>query len=146
VGVTGRQGMLTPPRHLIPPLVYPEVSVCHILRFVFSTGLTKLMTVRYSCYFIVHVQILIRKSTPVQRKKKELQTFWASRRISITEKFLIFFFQKNLNFVKDPICKPHINCTPLIRDTLGEKFSFLMCPMPNCCTSVHRLIRGLHYL
>jgi hypothetical protein len=29
--VTGRQGMLTPPRHLIPPLVYPEVRVCPIL-------------------------------------------------------------------------------------------------------------------
>jgi hypothetical protein len=27
-GVTGRQGMLTPPRHLIPPLVYLEVCVC----------------------------------------------------------------------------------------------------------------------
>jgi hypothetical protein len=26
--VTGRQGMLTPPRHLIPPLVYPEVDLC----------------------------------------------------------------------------------------------------------------------
>jgi hypothetical protein len=27
VGVTGRQGMLTPPRHLIPPLVFPGVRV-----------------------------------------------------------------------------------------------------------------------
>jgi hypothetical protein len=24
----GRQGMLTPPRHLIPPLVFPGVCVC----------------------------------------------------------------------------------------------------------------------
>jgi hypothetical protein len=27
VGVTGRQGMLTPPRHLIPPLIYSEACV-----------------------------------------------------------------------------------------------------------------------
>jgi hypothetical protein len=27
-GVTGRQGMLIPPRHLIPPLINSEVSVC----------------------------------------------------------------------------------------------------------------------
>jgi hypothetical protein len=27
VGVTGRQGMLTPPRHLIPPPVFPGVRV-----------------------------------------------------------------------------------------------------------------------
>jgi hypothetical protein len=26
-GVTGRQGMLNPPRHLISPLVFPEVRV-----------------------------------------------------------------------------------------------------------------------
>jgi hypothetical protein len=34
-------GMLTPPGHLIPPLVYPGVRVCSILRFVrvFPTGL-----------------------------------------------------------------------------------------------------------
>jgi hypothetical protein len=37
-GVTGRQGMLTPPRHLIPPLVYPEVRVCPIPKFVLPTG------------------------------------------------------------------------------------------------------------
>jgi hypothetical protein len=42
-GVTGRQGMLTPPRHLIPPLLYPEIRVCPILKFVFPIGL---------CYFI----------------------------------------------------------------------------------------------
>jgi hypothetical protein len=51
VGVTGRQGMLTPPRHLIPPLVYPEVRVCTILKFLFPTWLMRLMTVRYLCYF-----------------------------------------------------------------------------------------------
>jgi hypothetical protein len=46
-GVTGLQGMLTPLRHLIPPLVYPEVFfVCPILKFVFPNGLMRL-TVRY---------------------------------------------------------------------------------------------------
>ena len=33
-GVSGQQGMLTPPRHLIPFLVYPGVRVCHALIFV----------------------------------------------------------------------------------------------------------------
>ena len=35
--VSGQQGMLTLPRHLIPPLVhvYPGVRVCHSLMFVF---------------------------------------------------------------------------------------------------------------
>jgi hypothetical protein len=48
-GVTGRQGKFTPPRHLIPPLVYPEVRVCPILKFAFPTGLMRSMTVRYLC-------------------------------------------------------------------------------------------------
>ena len=34
-GVTGQQGMLTPPRHLIPPLVCPEVRDFPTLVFVF---------------------------------------------------------------------------------------------------------------
>jgi hypothetical protein len=37
-GVTGRQGMLTPPGHLIPPMVDPEVRVCPIPKFVLPTG------------------------------------------------------------------------------------------------------------
>jgi hypothetical protein len=41
------QGMLTPPRHMIPPLVYLEVCVCPILWFVFPTELMRLITVRY---------------------------------------------------------------------------------------------------
>jgi hypothetical protein len=49
-GVTGRQGILTPPRHLIPSLVYPEVRVCSVLGFVFPAGFLILITVRYSCY------------------------------------------------------------------------------------------------
>jgi hypothetical protein len=52
MGATGQQGMFTPPRHLISPLVYPEVRVCPILKFVFPTGLMRLMTICYSCYFI----------------------------------------------------------------------------------------------
>jgi hypothetical protein len=48
-GVTGRQGMLTSPRHLVPPLVYSNVRVCPILWFVFPTGLLISMTVRYLC-------------------------------------------------------------------------------------------------
>ena len=51
-GVTGQQGMLTPPRHLIPPLVCPEVRDCPTLVFVFYLGLTRLITVRYLCLYI----------------------------------------------------------------------------------------------
>ena len=38
-GVSGRQGMLTPPRHLIPHLVCPGVRIS----FVFYLGLTSLI-------------------------------------------------------------------------------------------------------
>jgi hypothetical protein len=48
-GVTGRQGMRPPLRHLFPPMVYPEVRDYPILRFVFPTGLLRLITVRCSC-------------------------------------------------------------------------------------------------
>jgi hypothetical protein len=37
-GVTGRHGMLTLPRHLIPPLVCPGVRVCPIFRICISYG------------------------------------------------------------------------------------------------------------
>jgi hypothetical protein len=50
--VTGRQRMLTPPRHLIPPLVYPEGYICLILKFVFPTGLMRFMSAHYLCYFM----------------------------------------------------------------------------------------------
>jgi hypothetical protein len=33
----GGGGVLTPPRHLIPPQIYPEIRVCPILKFVFPT-------------------------------------------------------------------------------------------------------------
>jgi hypothetical protein len=42
-GLTGRQEMLTPPRHMIPFLVYPEVCICPIIWFVFPTGLKRSM-------------------------------------------------------------------------------------------------------
>jgi hypothetical protein len=48
-GVFGGQGMLTPPRHLIPPLVYPGIRVSPILWFVFPTGFMRLTAVRYTC-------------------------------------------------------------------------------------------------
>jgi hypothetical protein len=48
--VTGQQRMLTPPLHLIPPLVYPEARVYPVLRSVFPTGFIRLVTV---CYFMV---------------------------------------------------------------------------------------------
>jgi hypothetical protein len=38
-GVTDQQRMFTLPRHLIPHLIYPEVRVCPILKFVFLIGL-----------------------------------------------------------------------------------------------------------
>jgi hypothetical protein len=62
--VTGRQGMLSPPKQLIAPLVYPEVRVCPILKFLFPTVLMRLITVRYLCYRIKEKQnlcILIQK-------------------------------------------------------------------------------------
>jgi hypothetical protein len=50
-GKTGRQGMLTPSRHLIPPLVNPGVHVCSIPWSVFPTGLMGLLTVWYLNHF-----------------------------------------------------------------------------------------------
>jgi hypothetical protein len=44
-GVAGRRGMLAPPGHLVPPLVYPEI--------VFPTGLMRSMTVRYLWHYII---------------------------------------------------------------------------------------------
>ena len=54
VGVSGQHGILTPPGHLIQPLVYPEVRVCHALDFEFFLlfRITRYITVRYLCPFI----------------------------------------------------------------------------------------------
>jgi hypothetical protein len=46
-GVTGRQGMLTPSRHLIPPLVCLEILVCSIFRICISYGSMRLITVSF---------------------------------------------------------------------------------------------------
>ena len=54
--MTGQQGMLTPPRHLIPPLVCPGVRVCTTLVFVFYLGLTILITVRFLCLYIMELR------------------------------------------------------------------------------------------
>jgi ABC-type antimicrobial peptide transport system permease subunit len=48
--------MLTRPGHIIRPLVYPKVRVFPILKFVFTSGLMILMTVRYSCYYSIHIK------------------------------------------------------------------------------------------
>ncbi|XP_048741520.2 uncharacterized protein LOC125655312 isoform X2 [Ostrea edulis] len=45
--VTGQQGMLTLPRHLIPPMVCPGVRVCPTIYFVLLLGVMRLITVRY---------------------------------------------------------------------------------------------------
>jgi hypothetical protein len=51
-GLTNRQRVRTPPRQLISFLVYHGIRVCHILWFVFTTGLIRLMNVCYPCHFI----------------------------------------------------------------------------------------------
>jgi hypothetical protein len=50
-GVTVRQGMLTPPRHLILPPIYAEVHIRPIFGFVFPTGFMRLINALYLCYF-----------------------------------------------------------------------------------------------
>jgi hypothetical protein len=73
-GVTGQQGMLIPPWHLIPPLIYSEARVTPILWFVFPIELTRLITVRYFCHFIhVHVCVYNR------------QTAWILKYLSYSE-------------------------------------------------------------
>ena len=50
VHVIGQQGMLTPLMHLISPLVYPGVSVCHaLILYCFSFTCTRLIRVHYLC-------------------------------------------------------------------------------------------------
>ena len=43
-GVPGQKRMLTPPMHMIPPVVYPGVCICHALTFAFFF-ITKVITV-----------------------------------------------------------------------------------------------------
>ena len=54
VGVTGQQGMLTPTRHLIIPLVYPGVRVCNAHFFAFL-WITRLISLRYLYIFIYFI-------------------------------------------------------------------------------------------
>jgi hypothetical protein len=66
VGVTGQQGLLAPPVHLIPPLVYPEVRVCPILKLIicifYSTyendDCSLLMLCNYNYYYCAYYYIL----------------------------------------------------------------------------------------
>jgi hypothetical protein len=60
-GVTGRQGMLTPPKHLIPPLVYPEVRVCPILKFVSPTYEID----DFSLFMLFHYSYMYREKTSI---------------------------------------------------------------------------------
>jgi hypothetical protein len=54
-GVTGRQGMLTPPRHLIPPLMFPWVRVSLIWSVGCSIYLhwTLILTADFPVYFTI---------------------------------------------------------------------------------------------
>jgi hypothetical protein len=92
-GVTGRQGMLTSHRHLIPRMIYSKVRVCPILWFVyFRTGLMWSRTVRYVCHFI-YIQIQI-----VLHVHRGNITIFAFRfiHISLQQKNYIFEYTKQL--------------------------------------------------
>jgi hypothetical protein len=58
-GVTDRQGMVTPPTHLIYPPVYSEVRVCPILKVVRPTGLMRLMSVWYKFMLFHSIQFCL---------------------------------------------------------------------------------------
>lgn len=53
-GVINQRGMLTSPKHLIPPLICLGVRVCPALNFVFLIGLTRLTTISYIHNFILY--------------------------------------------------------------------------------------------
>jgi hypothetical protein len=63
-------GDFFPPRHLIPPLVYHKICICPIFWFVFPSGRTRLMTVRYWCHLM--------------RKFKRKYSGWGIRHITYT--------------------------------------------------------------
>ena len=51
--MTGRQGMLTPPRHLIPPVVCSETRVSPFIYLTSKpTCISRLITLRYLRHFI----------------------------------------------------------------------------------------------
>jgi hypothetical protein len=57
-GVTSQQGMLTPPSHLIPPLVYPKVRVCLFPKFIFPTGFMRLIQCSFFMLFYENDQLI----------------------------------------------------------------------------------------
>lgn len=69
--VAGQHGMLTPPRHLVPPLVCPGVRVCPSLDLVFSIGNMRMVTIPYLHLFILHIyhnvgfQIIMIRMVPI---------------------------------------------------------------------------------
>jgi hypothetical protein len=73
-GVTGQQVMHTPHRHMILPLIYPEVLFCPIFGCAYPTGLVRSMTIRYlrnsmvqvSQFFNIQQQKNMRMRDPMQ--------------------------------------------------------------------------------
>jgi hypothetical protein len=60
-GATDRQGMLTPPRHLIPPPVFPWVRVSPFVYLTCNSYLiSRLITVRYLGHFMENDDVLER--------------------------------------------------------------------------------------
>jgi hypothetical protein len=74
-GYVNVQRMLTPPRHLIPPLVYPEIRVYPMLLFVFPT---RLITVCHVCHFILCIHLSTKKEpdTVISNKRKSKFIHW----------------------------------------------------------------------
>jgi hypothetical protein len=68
-------GVLTPPIHLIPPLVYPEARGCPILKYIFM----RLMSVRYSCYFTLRL--------PTIFDELDIDFFWILLRLLKTTNY-----------------------------------------------------------
>jgi hypothetical protein len=100
-GVTGRKGMLTPPRHLMPPLVFPEVRVCPILSFVFM----RLVTVCYLCHFMKHLVYDVWKcktnTIPILMQQMHISTTQVSSVTLWSKKLKIR--KKNAKTVKEPM-------------------------------------------
>jgi hypothetical protein len=76
-GVTGRQGMLAPPRHLVPPLIYSEVHVRPLSDLYFRIRLMSLITVRYFSHFMSNLP-------------SKLESFIVSPNIKIMEAYRIY--------------------------------------------------------
>jgi hypothetical protein len=103
-GVTGLQGMPTPPRHPIPPLVYPEVSVCPILRSVFPTGLMRLITVRYLCHFIYTMSMTSSTSFSMLKKSHHIYFFCRAVKFPISPGPNVQWIQTFLRWIQMGSC------------------------------------------